>query len=124
MSESAPVCHIPPVTTTQQPTPINVPSIPLAGPTLASLTGAVNAMRQTLLMLTGQSGANGANGQAGKPAKKDPPERWTENARVTETVRIFNPDDHEQFVDVERINKLTMKDKVTGETWTWDRDRK
>lgn len=120
-----PVCHIPPVTiTTAQPAPVNLPNIPPAGPTIASLTATVNAMRQVIIYLAGQRGPQGAQGKAGDAAKKTPPVRWSEAARTVETVRIFDPNDHDTFVDVERINNLTMKDGVTGETWTWDRDRK
>lgn len=120
-----PVCHIPPATiTTPQPAPVNLPAIPPAGPSLESLVHTVNAMRQVIIFLSGQRGPQGAQGAKGDPAKKNPPVRWNESSRVVETVRIFDPNDHEVFVDVERINNLTMKDGVTGETWTWDRDRK
>lgn len=120
-----PVCHIPPVTVvTPQPAPLNLPSIPPAGATIDSLVHTVNAMRQVIIILSGQRGAQGAQGAQGSPAKKNPPQRWTENVRTTETVRIFDPNDHDVFVDVERINHLAMKDGVTGETWVWDRDRK
>lgn len=125
MTAVGPVCHIPPQTiTTEQPPPLNLPSIPPAGPTLQSLTATVNAMRQVILFLSGQRGPQGAQGAQGKPAKKDPPQRWTESARTVETVRVFDPNDSSVYVDVERINNLTMKDGVTGEVWTWDRDRK
>lgn len=120
-----PVCHIPPKTiTTDQPPPLNLPSIPPAGPTIASLTATVNAMRQVLIFLSGQRGPQGAQGAKGDPAKKTPPVRFGELSRVVETVRIFDPNDHDTFVDVERINNLTMRDSVTGEVWSWDRDRK
>lgn len=33
-------------------------------------------------------------------------ETWTEVARTTETVRVTNPEDAEQYVDVERITAL------------------
>lgn len=125
MTAVGPVCHIPPkVITTPQPAPLNLPSIPPAGPTLDSLMHTVNAMRQVIIILSGQRGAQGAQGAQGAAAKKTPPVRWSEAARTVETVRIFDPNDHTVFVDVERINNLTMKDGVTGEQWTWDRDRK
>lgn len=118
-----PVCHIPPVTTITQPAPVNLPSIPPAGPTIASLLATVNAMRQTIIFITGQRGSRGPQGAQGASAKKGPPSRWTENVRVVETVRIFDPNDKSVFVDVERINKLVMNDQVTGEKWEWDRER-
>ena len=42
----------------------------------------------------------------------------TEIARVTETVRVFNPDDETQYVDVLRITSLTTRNDRTGETVT------
>jgi hypothetical protein len=41
--------------------------------------------------------------------------------RVTEKVRLTNPDDKEQYVDVLRINKLVMRNENTGELWVWER---
>lgn len=120
-----PVCHIPPKTiTTVQPPPVNLPNIPPAGNTVASLQASVNAMRQVIIYLSGQAGPRGAQGAKGEAAKKTPPVRWSESARVVETVRIYDPNDNTVYVDVERINNLTMKDGVTGESWSWDRNRK
>lgn len=124
MAAVGPVCHIPPVTVTTQPKPVNLPNIPPAGPTIDSLVATVNALRQNLIFITGRQGPQGPQGGQGAAAKKGPPARWTENVRVTETVRIYDPNDKETFVDVERINQLVMNDQVTGEKWTWDRDRK
>lgn len=42
------------------------------------------------------------------------------SARTTKTVRVTNPDDSTQFVDVEQINSLTFKNS-NDETWTWKR---
>ena len=49
--------------------------------------------------------------------------RWSEipQARITEVVRIFNPKDKSQWVDVERINATTFQDTVTGEQFFWQR---
>ena len=41
-----------------------------------------------------------------------------EQSRLTETVRVFNPEDETQYVDVERITALTTKNSKTGETLT------
>lgn len=40
---------------------------------------------------------------------------WTETGRVTQIQRVFNPDDKSQWVDVERINSLTMTQDATGD---------
>lgn len=35
-------------------------------------------------------------------------EVWTETSRETETVRVTNPEDEEQYVDVERMTRVTF----------------
>ncbi|MCK1668617.1 hypothetical protein [Bradyrhizobium sp. 153] len=42
---------------------------------------------------------------------------WIEDKsrRQTETVRVQNPDDDTQYVDIERINKAVFKRRATGE---------
>lgn len=37
--------------------------------------------------------------------------KYTEVSRTTSTKRVFNPDDNTQFVDVQRIETLLMKDE-------------
>jgi hypothetical protein len=49
--------------------------------------------------------------------------------RVTEQVRVENPNDSTQYVEVERIKKTVMTDTQTGREFTlrfanWDKDRK
>jgi hypothetical protein len=46
--------------------------------------------------------------------------RWPEKERVTAIVRIFNPEDDSQWVDVLRIQKLVMEDQITGDLWVWE----
>jgi hypothetical protein len=46
--------------------------------------------------------------------------RWVERERVSQNVRIFNPSDRSQYVDVVRITKLVMEDVLTGELWWWE----
>lgn len=48
---------------------------------------------------------------------------WGEvrSARQTKKVRVENPEDPDQFVDIEQIEGLTMKNAKTGETWKWTR---
>lgn len=45
---------------------------------------------------------------------------WVETNRVVTPVRIFNPNDREQWVDVERISQLTFADRNTDGLWQWD----
>lgn len=42
---------------------------------------------------------------------------WKEDKsrRKTETVRISNPDDEQQYIDVERIKEMVLKNSATGE---------
>lgn len=46
--------------------------------------------------------------------------RWLEKERTTVIVRIFNPEDDAQWVDVERITRLVMEDQITGDLWLWE----
>lgn len=115
-----PVCHIPPTSTVANPSVKNVPGVAApAQATLQSLQSTVNNLREIIIYLTGQQGP------AGKAAPKSKPARWTENqpARITATTRIFQNNDKTSpnFVDVETINGITMKDGVTGESWNWKR---
>tara|TARA_R110000803_G_scaffold107227_2_gene175376 strand:- start:2749 stop:3042 length:294 start_codon:yes stop_codon:yes gene_type:complete len=41
-----------------------------------------------------------------------------EQSRTTDTVRVYNPDDEEQYVDVQRITSLTTRNTSTGQTVT------
>lgn len=120
MTAQPPICHVPPVTPQTQPGPVSLQSIPPAQPNIASLVATVNAMRQTIIFLSGQQGRRGQQGAPGN-SQKSPPARWTEAGRTTEKVKVYNPDDKTQFVEVERINSLQMKDGITGESWSWNR---
>ena len=40
---------------------------------------------------------------------------WTEQSRQTHVVRVENPSDPDQFVDVERIDKAHLKDELGAE---------
>lgn len=133
MTVVGPVCHIPPETTvTDQPGPQTLPSIPVAQPNIQSLQNTINRMREVLNYITGRQGPRGAMGepgrpgQPGKPAEKSKPARWAETARQKTTVRIYQNNDKtsQNWVDVERITGLTMTDSVTGEKWSWDRERR
>lgn len=126
---SDPVCHIPPQNQIGQPGPTNLPAIPPSAPTLQSLHQTVSAMRQVILILTGQlaqgpQGARGAAGQAGRPGSNSSTKgTWTEQSRVEETVKIYQNNDPStgNFVEVKQINTLTMNNKDTNQKWTWNR---
>lgn len=128
---SAPVCHVKPEVAEPQPPAPNLPAIPIAQPNLASLTNSVNAMRALLMQLTGQNETNNGTGPrtisqgftSRTPKQKV---QWTELSRKTQKVRIYQNDDEtsENYIDVEQINQLVMRDKNTGQVWTWDRKRR
>ena len=133
---SAPVCHISSDQVIQQPKQQQLPSIGKATD-LKSALQVINQMTIIINMLTGQQQINAGgiprpnDGRPApqqqtqiKPTKKQPgQERWIEANRSTQIVRVFNPKDKEQWVDIESINSLDMIDGVTGETWHWQRQR-
>lgn len=126
---TAPVCHIPPVNpTTAQPGPKALPGIPQPTPSIEGLLATVQAMKTIIERITNQNPLdNGTtNGFQRKPERDNQKLQWIEQARVTERVKVYQNNDPStgNFVEVERINKLTMADKNTGQTWVWDRDRK
>lgn len=101
LSTGAPVC---PITRSEVPPGqpgIKVPSVPRAN----DLDSAIKAINDIILILNEAS---------------EPTIRWLEDYRVTQIVRIHNPDDFEQWVEVERITKLVMKDQINGDLWVWE----
>lgn len=124
MAQEYAVCHIPPDTTVDQPDPLNLPGIPPPDATVEGLLATVNAMRQTILIITGQQGVQGPRGQAG-PRGKDTSAKgqWTENKanRVTAKVKVYSKTDPTQFVEVEQVNQIEMVNKDTKQTWKWQR---
>lgn len=118
MSNVGPVCHIPPANTPADPQAKNIPGIPEpAQANVQSLQHTVNQLRQIIIFMSGQQGPAGSNGAAPKPA------RWTEDkpARTTQKTRVFQNNDptSQNWVDVETITGVSMKDGVTGESWKW-----
>lgn len=67
--------------------------------------------------LEGVVGARSADPVPSDPvnAQQTSSESWTETARTTTTVRIENPSDSSQFVDVERVVTITF-DRGDGTT--------
>lgn len=114
------VCHIPGLTPPQQPTGPAFLPVPEAHD-LPSLIQAVNAIRQNLQRLQNQNTPLGKGGQSKNTPTK--PNRWTEDpgSRVTTKVRVTNPNDSTQFVDVEQVTSIGMKDGITGDMWKWTR---
>lgn len=119
-----PVCHVSPETKIGQPQPLAMPSVAVAQPNIASLTATVNQLRQMILIFTGQQGTQGRPGAPGTNGKDaNAKGTWSETARTTSKVKIFQNNDESTgvFVEVEQINSLTMGNKDTGQTWKWQR---
>ena len=54
--------------------------------------------------------------------REDPVESgatWGEIERITQRVRIHNPDDEDMWVEVERITKVKFINIITGERLVW-----
>ena len=97
----APVC---PITRSEMPPAqrgIKVPAIPK----VTDLDSAIKAINQLIDLINTDA---------------EPSVRWLEKERSTNIVRITNPEDEEQWVDVERIERLVMEDQITGDLWIWE----
>jgi hypothetical protein len=109
------------------PTPLRSPSIPVAHD-LASAIAAVNAIRMALTYGSTRAARRQTTpGRRGtsfsmKTLPNNEPD-WSEVGRVTEKVRVENPDDPSQFVMIERINQLKFRNKKSKENWQWDRKK-
>jgi hypothetical protein len=127
MPTEAPVCHLPPIVDVPQPAPTTLPAIPQATSDPESLLAAIQALTAGYNQLAGMldqrpQSVNGVDGQPGAPGQKGKSGgNWTEQSRQVKTIRVFNPNDKTQFVDVQVINQLVMIDQSTSKTWTWNR---
>jgi hypothetical protein len=118
---NAPICYVKPLTPAA-----SAPNIKLTGvipptPTIAGLMASVAALNNIVSLTSGLLAKSGGVNVAGGSGKTVG--RWVElpGSRVTATVRIYNPSDKTQYIDVLRINQLTMGDSITGEKWIWNR---
>lgn len=120
---AAPICRIAPDTTVDQPDPVLLPTIPVPAPNWDAMMATVSALKHTVEQLAGQRPVQngGSNKSGNKGNKKNQTNRFNEINRVTTQVRVYNPNDKSQYVDIDQINQLTLQDKVTGETWGWNR---
>jgi hypothetical protein len=94
---AAPVCP----TSRSQAIP---PQPPVRRPGFAmvnDLPSVINTLNQIIMMLN------------------NPADNFQEVQRVTDTVRVFNPNDNQQWVDVERIMYLNLRDENTGGQIIW-----
>ena len=109
----APVC---PTSRSQAPSGmpgVVTPAIPRA----TDLPSAIQAINQLIMMLQQPTHPNmflQINNTMPFPMS-----RWVETNRVTTKVRIFNPNDNSQWVDVERISNLTFTDRSNNDKFNW-----
>lgn len=120
----APICHESRDEDFPVKQPSLIPNIPPATD-LKSALAAIAALSNALRIITGR--------QTSRPPQPFQPSfenftstnssRWQENrqARVIKVVRVTNPKDENQYVDVEQINGLTFADQKTGEKFSWKR---
>lgn len=122
----APVCHVSVDQVIDQPPVQQLPAIPQVNDPndMSGIIAAINGLTAFVNMLAGrmnQPGPVGPPGAAGRPGA--PPKtatgRFTEVNRSTKEVVIKSSTDPDVSVTVLRIQNLTMRDNVTGETWTW-----
>lgn len=131
MSNGAPVCPV----SQSEPLPVQMGlllPVPALATDLPSAIRAINQLTQKVLATLGMpvnnvyppypfglygpppSGAGASGSDGGKPPKLT----WQEVSRNTETVRIHNPDDKTQYVDIDRITYVVFASSV-GTTLTW-----
>jgi hypothetical protein len=115
------VCHLPNGQALEMPTATQFPSIPTADPSdPASMGASLHALKHAVELLSGQRAPPKQPGGLGTQ-KKSPQarERFTEVSRTMKTERVFNPTDHSQFVDVQTVQHLILRDNLSGNLWTW-----
>ncbi len=117
----APVCHLEPLVDIDGPSQPRMPVIPPIRGDIDSMVKALNALKMGYEILANQRGGpDEPVGSSGFKKGNSKVGRFNEVKRQTKKVRVSNPDDPSQYVDVDRINKLTMRDTKTGELWTWE----
>lgn len=113
---NAPVCNNAPPGAAVQPDPKTLPTIPVAND-LQSAINAINAIRRILQTTLYQpppvGGITGFKVQQGRGFSE------VRQRRVTRRIRIYNPNDRSQWVDVNQIVGMVMADPITGQTWSW-----
>ena len=128
MGRVAPVCNVNVPQPVVQPSPPALPAIPVAT-NLATAIQAINVMRQAINTMNNNIPPNNQNSQnptmngftTKQNQQQNTPQKsgFVQVSVVKNTVRITNPDNPDQYVDVEQITGLTMQNSVTGQSWTW-----
>ena len=122
----APVCEISVDQNVQPAPPRVIPPIPVARDP-QSLYAAVNAIRQIINIMLGAPsiGGNYNAKPSNQKAPNEKPARFSEvpGSRVTKDVRIDVESDTglTGYIIFQQINRVSMRDNVTNETWLWQR---
>jgi hypothetical protein len=133
------VCNITPIIPPSAKGPPTLPSIPT--PTdLQSALQAIKALTQIVYALTGQSGNQGGYGSQGGKFIVLPQQsngggggsgggqnqsggkgnfQEVKSERVSQTIKVYNPQDNSQYVTVNQITGLTFRDSITGQLISW-----
>lgn len=130
MSNTAPVCLIDQPAPAGSPSVASIPAIPAASASINSLLAAVRALTQAVQIMQQQipktqlGGVNfndPGNGNSSKPSAGAKQANFAEliARRTYTTTRVFNPDDHTQFVDVKQITGLTFYNPVSNQYINW-----
>ena len=107
---------------TNQPAAPQLPAIPNYDGTQQGLQNTVDSLVHAVNRLAGHQPGTNNTSQQSQPKqdnKNKNKARFSEVSRITQTVKIKNPDDATQFVMVKQITKLVMQDTVTKEQWVW-----
>lgn len=82
---------------------------PIPAVRLNQVVDGVNALNLDKLPRQEDRGAEGPLVTDDEKTEQAAVEVWNEVSRTVETVRVENPDDSEQYVDVERVQTITLR---------------
>lgn len=115
---NAPVCNI------DAPTPpgsgITSPlvSVPIANG--SNNTYVINAIRQAIQNIYNQNRSQSSGGGGGGGGGKSALGEFKQTSFQTKVVRVYNPDDDTQWVDVRQVTSVTWKNSTTGQSITYN----
>jgi hypothetical protein len=117
----APICYINPPAPTAEPLAPTIPAIPPATD-LQSALAAIAALTQIVRALASQfpvTGGGRITDLTVIPAKKKNNFYEVVQKRTVKKVRVTNPNNPSQFVDVNQITGLTFENKLTKQQIDW-----
>ena len=122
MSNRAPVCNIDAVV----PSPTGITS-PLAAIPVANGNNTVqvlNALRQAIMNIynqnSGSRSSSGNNGGGSGGAQNPALGKFMQTDIQTKLVKVYNPDDNTQWVQVRQVVSVTWTNAKTGQTITYN----